>query len=84
MRPCLSKYVRLGRRGVITTCNNVQHKWHVVDTRINLYRFVYDKLLREEAQTRKFEKLKYTSSAIMFYWALDKVRCFTEFSCSKA
>jgi len=35
--------------------------------------FVYDKLLRDEKQTKKMEQLKYTSSAIMFYWALDKV-----------
>ncbi|PRP88969.1 phytoene desaturase [Planoprotostelium fungivorum] len=35
--------------------------------------FVYDKLLREEKQRKKMESLKYTSSAIMFYWALDKI-----------
>eukprot|EP01117_Protostelium_nocturnum_P004879 TRINITY_DN1768_c0_g1_i1.p1 TRINITY_DN1768_c0_g1~~TRINITY_DN1768_c0_g1_i1.p1 ORF type:complete len:867 (-),score=264.78 TRINITY_DN1768_c0_g1_i1:424-2820(-) len=35
--------------------------------------FVYEKLLNDQKTSSKLDKLKYTSSAIMFYWAMDKI-----------
>ncbi|MDX1663564.1 MAG: phytoene desaturase family protein [Candidatus Promineifilaceae bacterium] len=35
--------------------------------------YVYEHLLQDEAQTEKLAKKKYTCSAIMFYWGVDKV-----------
>jgi phytoene desaturase len=35
--------------------------------------YVYDKLLHDEEETRRLEQKKYTCSAIMFYWGVDKV-----------
>ena len=34
--------------------------------------YVYKELLKDEAETEKLEKKKYTCSAIMFYWGVDK------------
>jgi phytoene desaturase len=35
--------------------------------------YVYSHLLPESAEARRLEQLKYTCSAIMFYWGVDKV-----------
>jgi phytoene desaturase len=35
--------------------------------------YVYDKLLHDKEETRRLEDKKYTCSAIMFYWGVDKV-----------
>jgi phytoene desaturase len=35
--------------------------------------YVYDHLLPDRAEARRLERLKYTCSAIMFYWGVDRV-----------
>jgi len=35
--------------------------------------YVYDKLLPDRAEAERIDRMKFTSSAIMFYWGVDKV-----------
>jgi phytoene desaturase len=35
--------------------------------------YVYSHLLKDEVETKKLDKKKYTCSAIMFYWGVDKL-----------
>ena len=35
--------------------------------------YVYDKLLPDRAEAKRIDRMKFTSSAIMFYWGVDKV-----------